>query len=239
MAATTHATHGDPRSHSADPHAPKAWVLSAILGQRGWAELPVWVPPAIFVDGTNELHEDSEHPDGPGNYTNVFAQTSREGSYTFRFTIEATLPGGDPYRQVLTLSKWVGVRADPFDSIVDLVLFGSVDGKQRAQVTVTPKDRGGQLLGPFREDAVVFQTTVGSFVSPDDGRAPLPGYSKVDNLDGSYTKILVYPKGEVPIVTVEVDGVALAPTVVSGGCLGWLLGPLLRFVAWIVRRLRS
>jgi hypothetical protein len=240
MATSTVTTHGAGlSSHSGDPHAPKAQFLSAILRARGWEEMPVWVPPSIFVDGTNELHEDPDHPDGPGNYTNVFAKTAREGSYTFRFTIDGTLPSGEPYHQVLTLSKWVGVLADPFGSVLHIDLLGSVDGVQRARVTVTPKDFGGQFLGPFREDAIVFGTTAGGFVVPDDGKAPLPAYSKVDNLDGSYTKVLEYPKGQVPVVTVEVGDVALTPAVVSGGCVGRLLGPLMRLVAWIVRRLRS
>jgi hypothetical protein len=76
-------------------------------------------------------------------------------------------------------------------------------------------------------------------VPPDDGRAPLPAYSKVDNFDGLYTQILEYPKGSVPVVTIGVGDVALAPAVVSGGCLGALLRPLLRIVRWVVHLRRS
>ena len=232
-------TDGTTTFHAGDPHAPKAQFLSAILRAKGLEELSVWVPPAIFVDGTNELHEDPEHPSGPGNYTNVFAQASREGSYTFRFTIDATLPGGEPYRQVLTLSKWVGVKADPFDSILSVEFLRAIGNTQRALITVTPKDRFGNHLGPFREDAITFQSTLGRLVQPDRGRAPLPGYSKVDNLDGSYSMVLESPKNRgAPIVTVSVGATPLAPTVVARGCLAALLRPIWWLVTWIVRLLR-
>jgi hypothetical protein len=232
-AGTTH-----PPGSSPDPFAVKAAVLNTILRRRGEEELPVWVPPSIFVDGTSELHEDASHPDGPGNYTNVFAQTAREGSYTFRFTIEATLPSGEPYHQVVTLSKWVGVKVDPFDSIFTIDILKTVRNLQYASVKVTPKDSGGQFLGPFRQDALVFNTTAGHFIDPPVSKAPLPAYSKVDNLDGSYTQVLEYPKGVTPVVTVEANGTALPPFVVSRGCLGALLGPLLRLVGWLVRLAR-
>jgi hypothetical protein len=40
-------------------------------------------------------------------------------------------------------------------------------------------------------------------------------------------------------VTIEANGTQLPPVVVARGCLAALLGPLMRLITWIARRMRK
>jgi hypothetical protein len=212
-----------PRQRGGDPLSPKALMLDTILRNRQLGGLPLLEPTGIFVDGTSELHEVADHPDGPGNYENTFGPLTKEGTYTFRFHVEGTLPDGSPYDEVMTISKWSGVKVDPFGSTFVLNLGVTAPaGMQALQAVVTPRDRGGQYLGPFWPNVIEFHSDVGSFQGEVESR-----------FDGSYAQTLVYPKGTTPVVGVSVQGTPFPPVVGAKGCLGLLLRPLL----WLIRLL--
>lgn len=157
-----------------------------------------------------------DHPDGPANYVNTYDGLDQEGTYTFRFYVEATLPDGSPFDQVMTISRWVGVDVDPITTPFSINMnVAAPAGMNAALVSVQPIDAAGQYLGPFSDHVVDFRTTTGSL-------QPVP-----DRFDGTYVRLLVYPKGAVPVVTMTVQGKALPPIVVATGCLGLLLRPFL------------
>jgi hypothetical protein len=212
-----------PRAQRGDPLSPKAAMLDTLLRNRGLETLPILEPTGIFVDGTNELHEVAGHPDGPGNYENTFGPITKEGTYTFRFHVGGTLPDGSPYDEVMTISKWSGVEVDPFASTFVLNLGHPAPAGSRAlQAVVTPRDRGGQYLGPFWPNVVEFRANVGAFQGEVDSR-----------FDGSYAQTLVYPKGTTPVVSVTVQGAPFPPVVAARGPLGLLL----RILRWLLRLL--
>jgi hypothetical protein len=214
-----------PPQRGGDPLSPKALMLDTILRNRHLEGLPLLEPTGIFVDGTSELHEVAGHPDGPGNYENSFGPLTKEGTYTFRFHVEGTLPDGSPYDEVMTISKWSGVKVDPFGSTFVLNLGVTAPaGMQALQAVVTPRDRGGQYLGPFWPNVIEFHSDVGSFQGEVESR-----------FDGSYAQMLVYPKGTTPVVGVSVQGTPFPPVVGAKGCLGLLLRPLLWLIGLLIR----
>lgn len=226
---TTFAT-GDSTSHPVlDPPHPKLALLQQLLRQKDLDALPIVNIPSIFIDGTNELFDDGIHGDGAakdGTYANTFANTDKEGSYTFRFTSFGRTPDGSEFADTITMSRWVGVNVDPAfsDIVVNYGLPMHDDRFQAAQIFVTPKDRGGQYLGPFRGSAIKFTTTAGAFQG-----------DMVTHPDGRYSRVLVYKRGELPIITISVQDKKFTPIVVAPGCLGQLVLLLRSLLQWILR----
>ena len=189
-----------------DVPPPKQQMLQDLLRKKDWNGLPEIRPPKIFSDGSNELLDDGAHQDGSandGDYANIFTDTSKEGTYTWRFFVRGTLPDGTQYGRVLSVSKWVGVNVDPASSTVTMTLGAVAGGLQTATVVVVPKDRRGEFLGPFRTEQIQFSTTAGTF-----------GKAITSNFDGSYANVLSFPAGTVPVVTVTVKGQDFPPVAV-------------------------
>ncbi|KAM3090261.1 choice-of-anchor X domain-containing protein [Phormidesmis sp. 146-35] len=226
--ATNGANYKPVQPSGADPAHPKLAMLQQLLRQNELNELPILKPPSIFADGSNQLFDDGNHEDGSandGNYANIFKDTSKEGTYTFRFLVEGKLPDGSMFNRLFTISKWAGVKVDSLSSSV-VLNFGldASRGFRAAQIFVTPRDRSGEYLGPFRTSDVAFSTTAGQF---QGDIISLP--------DGRYTQVIVYPQNEVPIVTVQVQGKEFLPTVVASGCLGWLFLWVRSLLEWLLR----
>ncbi len=158
---------------------------------------------ALFPDGSAFLFDDGLHNDGIANdgvYSNTYVDTNMEGTYTFNFYIEGKLADGSVFNRVITVSTWVGIAVDPINSLVS-VLLGAVQGAtQTAQVLVRPRDARGQFLGPFRTGEIEFRTSAGAFQG-----------DLVTRPDGSYVQTLTYPTGQVPTVSVNVQGKDLLP----------------------------
>ena len=188
----------------------------------------------IFADGTSLLIDDGAHGDdaaGDGIYANTFADTTKEGTYTFTFDIVATLPDGSTFARTYTESKWVGVEVAPWNSVVNLTAATSLaGGLVSRQIIVTPRDARGEFLGPFRTNEVAFRTTVGSFQG-----------DLVDLPDGRYSQALVYDRGQNPIVTITVQGKPLEPVVVEpgGGCLVAPAVWLIALLKWLIAALKK
>jgi hypothetical protein len=245
------------RPRRPDPQAPKAQMLAQLLQTHEWADLPIITPTGIFVDGSDTLYDDGAHGDGQaddGNYANRYVDTDKEGTYTWRVTIEASLPDGSQIRRVLTLSKWVGISVAPKTSQVLTAAPIKSGNVLLTAVTVVPCDARKELLGPFRAGDVHFAVRGGSFqaaeVRPNaDGveYRRTDGGVMLSRYDGGYTRIVESPIGGSATVTVTVKGVEL-PSVVVGepktdgpggrpGCLpGCLPGPA-RLLLGLLRRL--
>lgn len=189
-----------------DSYAPKQAQLVTLLDARGWTDLPTTSPPPPFVDGTDRLHDDGAHGDGAANngvYANTFANTAKEGVYAFRFHITGDLGAGGRFHRVKTISRWVGVTVDAAASPITLTPYTAAPpGMQGVTVSIVPRDAKGEYLGPYRADEVTINASVGTF----DGDV-------VGQIDGSYTRVLLFPEGKQPVITATAGGVTLTPTI--------------------------
>jgi hypothetical protein len=182
-----------------DPDAGKGLMFKTILQLKGMDSLPVLTPPAFH------LQDDGAHGDGAandGDYANSFTDTTKEGTYTFRFRIEGTLADGSRFSRLFVRSTWVGVKPDPVATTMAWTTLGGLPSGQSGQLlTIKPVAANGELLGPFRHDVITVTVSHGVL----DG-------ALVDNLDGSYSQRVLYKGGEDPIVNVEIYGAPMRPT---------------------------
>jgi hypothetical protein len=221
----------------ADPDAPKAQMLKDLLSkhERG-PGLPIVTPPSIFEDGSNQLFDDGAHHDGAagdGNYANRYLALDKEGTYTWRFAIAGELADGSVFSRVMTISKWVGIKVDPAGSPVTTSVLPSPAGTQLTQVTVYPKDRNGEFLGPFRPDEVIFKSSSCPFQKEERRTVPegviypqKDGGTMISRYDGGYTRVVECKEGEQSTISIIVQGQKLGPVTTGqpkGGCLPSLL----------------
>jgi Mg-chelatase subunit ChlD len=231
-----------------DPDAPKAQMLKDLLRRHDKGPgLPILTPPSIFEDGSNQLFDDGAHHDeaaGDGNYANRYLELDKEGSYTWRFAVAGELPDGSAFTRVITVSKWVGIRVDPGSSPVTTSVLASPPGLQLTQITVYPKDRNGEFLGPFRPEDVVFKSSSCPFQKLERQTVPegvvfpqKDGGSMVSRYDGGYTRVVECEQGRSSTITIIVQGQQLKPITTGQprGCLPSLLTLLLA----LVRRFRK
>ena len=171
-----------------DLAAAKSKVLLSDPARRGeFAMLEERVE--LFDDG-NVLHGDSLAKDGifsarlvPGRFPGlVRAEVSAEG---------VTARSGSLARRA-PASVYVGNA--PFSRSGSRVVAARAGGG-KLRVTVTPKDRLGNHLGPGFRDRVSFRIL---------GRLPDGGI--VDGLDGSYTQVFQPGGSLVSEVTIDIDG---------------------------------
>lgn len=206
----------------------KGAMFQTLLRSLQITGLPVVTPPDFT------LLDDGTYGDGRANvglYGGAFTDTAREGTYSFRWRISATLPDGSQVSRVFVRSTWVGVRPDP--TLLGAVWTTVADGIML--VTFTPKAANGELLGPWRTAVISMSVVDGSFDGP-----------LIDNLDGSYSRRVKAVAGSDPLVSISVYGAPMDPTspVRAGGgagvgerclCLWWraLVCTWQRFIALV------
>ncbi|MER7728964.1 vWA domain-containing protein [Streptomyces sp. NPDC096323] len=212
-----------------DPHAPKARMLTDLLRRHEMPDgLPVLEPSSVFEDGTDELFDDGAHHDGPagnGDFANQYTELDKEGTYTWRVTIVGELPDGSRFSRVVTVSKWVGITPDPDASEVFVGPTTSWQGRLLTEITVRPRDRNGELLGPFRPEDVIFKSRRCPFLPAQEEepqewagvRYPCrDGGTVLSRYDGGYSRVVMCEEGEENEVVVTVRGVVLPPVVIDG-----------------------
>lgn len=208
-----------------DPDHGKGLLFKTLLQATGQEALPV------LEQADLRLFDDGAHGDGAagnGDYSNVFTDTLKEGTYTFRFRITGQLPDGSRFSRLFVRSTWAGVRPDIQASVVIWQIGSIVGGLQQATLTITPKSASGEFLGPFRDHAIGFTVWNASLTGP-----------LVGNLDGSYVQTIEYQPGATPVVVPVIYGDPLGPTgptidQAKPGCLGALLAWLKLPLSWAV-----
>jgi hypothetical protein len=211
-----------------DPPAPKQAMLRDLLRRKGWPALPTLTPAAIFADGTNQLYDDGHHDDGlahDGVFANVFKATDKEGTYTWRFLIEARLSDGSVFTRTLTVSRWVGIQVSaPLTTVTLDRTWPRPEGLLAVQIVMRPVDANHELLGPFRASEIRYRATAGTFLPAAelskhlaDGVAfPQPdGAGTFSHYDGRYSRVLVYKEGEKPFVSIRINSTVLNPVTVA------------------------
>lgn len=163
------------RSRLADPPPRHALKALALAGEQGTA------PPTSLTSSALPLFDDGTHGDRVPHdlvYTNVLTDTWVPGTYVFDITAKGSSSAGQPYRRQAVLQRVVEasvakertvLRAErrPPDS----------SGAPVIRVTIMPRDRQGNDLGPGRVRRL--------WLAVLGGRART---ALEDNLDGSYSQ---------------------------------------------------
>ncbi|MFE0250676.1 hypothetical protein [Streptomyces sp. NPDC059010] len=186
-----------------DPPDPRTAMVRALMRANGWKRWPYASPPAgIFQDGTDELHD----VDGDGNYTNVFNRAFLDGAYTWTLFVDGEDQDGGHFDRRLMTSTFVAFKVDPKVTGVDVLKAAAhPSGLAAARVLITPRDARKRRLGPFHDHAVLFELRNGSFEHIVDKKPP------PHREDGVYERVVLYKKGQRPVVRVSVDGTLLRP----------------------------
>ena len=180
---------------------------------------------------TFELFDDAEHDDlgmePDGIFGNPLPDLMRtEGTYTFRAVAE--FGDGCTARRETFWSAHADVGIDPVTTTVTTSVLGTEpDGRRRVQVTVTPRDRFGNHVGPGRVGDLGVAAPTGGELSGD----------LVDQGDGSYGQVVLWdPASSIPpglvITQPERPPVVVVPPAASGSAtpFPWLLWLLLLLV---------
>lgn len=195
----THAKRYDPpRPGKGDQFVGKGLMFQTLLKLTEQEKLPIVSAPGF------ELHDDGAHDDGAphdGDFANSYADTDKEGSYTFRFRVEGKLPDGSRFSRVFVRSTWVGVRPDPMQLSLVWRVVERLDGAVISSATMTPRARNGEYLGPYRTGAIELAVHGGTLHGP-----------LRDNLDGSYTQQVVHAPDTDPILVPTIYGVPMVPS---------------------------
>lgn len=182
---------------------PKQARLAALFDALGLDFLPVG-------DDSLVLFDDGAHGDGAagdGRYANSFTATAKEGTYDFRFAAHGTANSGTPFSRSTVLSAFVRVDVDPLASPTAVVALPPLgDNLLTSQVFLTPKDRGGQFLGPFHTAEVSFTALSGQLLG-----------GVVDHGDGRYSQTVAWPAGQTPLVVPAVQGKPFPPVLAAPG----------------------
>lgn len=186
-----------PRSKT-DPGKGKGLMVQGLFRMDNIDNLPI-----LNASGLR-LFDDGAHGDGlidDGFYANVFNDTEKEGTYTFRFRVEGKLADGSQFARVFVRSTWVGLRPDPgqLGAVWTLLTDANVT-PARSQLILMPMFRE-EYLGPFRGDAIDLKVYGGTL----DG-------ALIDREDGSYQATVIHDKGATPTVSVSIWGQPMAPT---------------------------
>lgn len=180
-----------PTSLGGDPLDQRASTLIALEQAHGSALVPV-------APSTVTLFDDGAHDDGgiepDGIHGLPIPDLARhEGNYTFH--ARATYGTACVAKRETTWSTYVAVGVDPSTTSVTTKDIGGLPGRRRrVEVTITPRDKWGNYLGPGRGGSL---ETGGAPGSKIDG-------GLTDNGDGSYTQIVVWKPGkDMPSATIR------------------------------------
>jgi hypothetical protein len=145
-------------------------------------------------------------PFANGVYTTTITDTQVPEKYTFYVTATGRTANGTFYRREKRIQVRVAVRPLPDFSRFD-IFYGQLIEDDRpfrfADVRVIPRDQfGNAILVEPDLDPTTFGITVkgGRFAGP-----------LVNNLDGSYTRRVIYEGNTSPVISVDVGGQVLTP----------------------------
>ena len=159
--------------------------------------------------------------------------TRQEGNYTFH--ARAVFGDACQTSRETTWSAYVSIGIDPITTAVKTTTMGALPGgRKRVRITVTPKDRYGNYLGPGRLGDFELRELAGS-----QPLGPL-----TDAGDGSYVQDVAWDlaSGQGPGVTLDQPGrppvIASPPAPASGraskGCLFLLVLALVAILSSLV-----
>jgi hypothetical protein len=155
--------------------------------------------PAQLSPVSIQLYDDGKHGDksaGDGIYANQFADTIKEGTYSFYFQATGTTMRGNTFEREDIIHKYIKVNPTPEFIVVNVVRLPSAkDTLNQFKVIITPKDALGNYLGPRYSTMIKLATSHGKFINVLQ-----------DNLDGTYSQTLLLPTTvNIKDVVIKVD----------------------------------
>lgn len=147
-------------------------------------------------------------------YKTTFKEANVDGLYNVAIRVTGLTARGECFEREFYLARWadVGLSAKLITQAVtweDVQVGPYFDPDQfkelkepppkgyiRKSIVFTPKDESGNFFGIGRASEISFALKNADTIG-----------SVVDNLDGSYTRVILYKEGEVPSVTVTAQGV--------------------------------
>lgn len=167
-------------------------------------------PPGRLTANEIRLYDDGTHGDtlaNDGVYTNTIAHTGKEGTYAFNIHASGPTAGGNGFDRDVLLQTYLIPRVSNEHIGLALARLDAAGAARNAyQLTITPKDRLGNSLGPGFSGAIALTT---------DPEVKL-GLLK-DNLDGTYSQLLTLPEN------VDVKNVKISLTAQDAG-VSFMLG---------------
>jgi hypothetical protein len=160
----------------------------------------------------NVMFDDGTHGDllaGDGIYSLSYADTRKEGTYTFRFFARGKTADSLAFNRLALFSHYVSIAPSPESSPVSFVATQVSGAWQQAVAFVLPKDLLGNYLGPGFAGA--FQVSVAGGLAS----GPI-----VDLGNGVYGQQIQYPKGGDPQVSFGLPDVCFHTHVGPGGAGG-------------------
>jgi hypothetical protein len=179
----------------------RAALIGAILRKYGWDDLPRSNPDhgGLFADGTNLLHDKN----GDGIYTNTFRKVNAEGVYNWTLSASGKDAHERPFSHKLDQSVLAAIGVSKRETIVDREKLTTTPPAQAVKVTITPRDTFENLLGPGFDRRVFWAVENGQFEHVVN-KQPAPV-----NTDGTYTRTVLFRRGQHPTLRVSVNGVIL------------------------------
>jgi len=180
----------------------RAALIEAILRKYGWDHLPRHNPDpgGLFEDGSDLLID----KDGDGIYKNTFRKVNAEGVYNWTISVSGQDAHGRPFSHKLDQSVLVEIGVSARKTIVQKEKLKTEPPAPLAvKVTVTPRDDFKNLLGPGFDRKVLWSVNDGQFEHVVNHQ-PAPV-----NTDGTYTRTVLFKRGQHPTLRVTVNGVAL------------------------------
>jgi len=153
--------------------------------------------PARTEPAALRLYDDGTHGDPvakDGIYTNRFADTVKEGTYSFHLRVSGKTDKG-AFERDDVIQKYLTPRVSPKYTLVHVASVLIDDAKlKQFKIAITPRDAFENYLGPRYAGAIKLSATQGKFIG-----------TVQDNLDGSYSQVLELP-ATVDIKQVDIKG---------------------------------
>ncbi|GAA2511336.1 vWA domain-containing protein [Winogradskya humida] len=182
----------------------RAALAGAVLHKHGWDHLPHRDPDrgGLFDDHTDVLHD----RDGDGIYTNRFSKVNADGVYNWTVFVSGEDSQGNPFSHRLDATALAAIGVDRRTTIVEKEPVTSATPQKTTvlDVTVTPRDKFKNLLGPGFDESVIWAITDGASFDHIVTNTPAPVHT-----DGTYTRRIIVKRGSRPTLRVSINGVVL------------------------------
>jgi hypothetical protein len=177
-------------------------LVESVLHKYGWDHLPRCNPDpgGLFDNGTDLLID----KDGDGIYTATFRKVNAEGIYNWTISASGQDAHGRTFSHRLDASVLAEIGVSARNSLVKTEKIKTApQAPQAVKVTVTPRDDFKNLLGPGFDRTILWAVDDGQFEHVVNHQ-PAPV-----NTDGTYTRTVLFKRGQRPTLRVSVNGVSL------------------------------
>jgi len=180
----------------ADPQSAVQQKLQALLNENANLFKHVSNSVQLFDDGL-AMHGDEKANDGI--FSTLYTQTETQGNYSFLFTVNGATNASGPINRQHLETIYVRLQPDPSSSELTVARVSDAD-KPYFNVTMTPRDRFGNLMGPGYANYFVLAPVNGSQYKFEDKdlngvysvKIPANGNQQAPDLNISYVEPFIH-----------------------------------------------